>query len=154
MSNERSANNSPLVARSETRRCIRDALRLYVGRGRRYSVKQLSNGSGVPDRLIDCAIADIDSPEYRPLALECLLSIALFLGSDFTSEWLRLARQSAFDLPDDDVPPGALAADTVDDAAVVTRAALNGEFEPHEKPDLRTVGRRMVARGTILAAVA
>lgn len=149
-----SANLSLLISRSETRRSIRDALRLYVGRGRRYSVKQLSNATGVPDRLIESAIVDIDSHDYRPLAYECLLSIALFLGSDFTSEWLKLARQSAFDLPDDDTPPGALAADTVDDAATVTRAALDGNFDDAEKPDLRVVGRRMVSRGMRLAAVA
>jgi hypothetical protein len=152
VSNQQSADFSPLVSRSAARSAIRDALRLYVGRGRRYSVKQLSNATGVPDRLIECAMADVDSTEYRPLAYECLFSIALFLGSDFTSEWLKLARQAAFDLPDEDLPPGALAADTVDDAAVVTRAALDGEFKPHERPDLRVVGRRMVTRGMRLAA--
>ncbi len=148
MTHTNSADNSLLVSRS----AARNAIRLYVGRGRRYSVKQLSNATGVPDRLIECAIADVESSDYRAPGFEHLLSIALFLGSDFTAEWLQLARQGAFDLPDGDTPPGAVAADLADDAAMVTRAALDGEFQDHEKPDLRVVGRRMVAAGMRLAA--
>ena len=152
MNDRRSAGNTLLVSRSAARSAIRDALRLYVGRGRRYSVKQLSNGTGVPDRLIECAIADIDGPDYRPLAYECLFSISLFLGAEFTSEWLRLTRQGAFDLPDEEIPPGALAADNAEDNATLTRAAIDGQFDEVEKPALRLVGHRMIERGQRLVA--
>lgn len=152
MIDKQSAGNSTLVSRSAARSAVRDALRLYVGRGRRYSVKQLSNGTGVPDRLIECAIADIDSADYRPLAYECLLSISLFLGSAFTAEWLKLARQGAFDLPDEDLPPGAIAAESAEDTAIIARAAIDGEFQDHEKPGLHVVGQRMIERGQRLAA--
>lgn len=123
-----------------------------MGRGRRYTVKQLSNGTGVPDRLIECAVVDPDSPDFRPLALECLLSISRFLGAKFTTEWLRLADQGAFDLPEGSVPPGAIAADSAEDTAVIARAAADGEFGEHEKPDLHVVGQRMIERGQRLAA--
>lgn len=143
-----SADNSPIISRSAARSTIRDALRLYIGRGRRYSVKQVSNATGVKDRVFECAMCDPDDTDYRPLPLEALLSVAAFLGADFTSEWLMLAQQGAFDLPDADAPPpGAIAADNAEDNAAVTRAAIDGEFDGQERKLLRPVGLRMVARG-------
>lgn len=149
-----SANFPLLVSREQAGNTIGSALRLFVGRGRQYSVKQLANATGVKDRVIECATCDAASIDYRPLPPEALLSIALFLGSAFTSEWISLAKQGAFDLPDaDDPPPGAIAADNCDDTAVVTRAAIDGKFTSDEHPDLRVVGIRMVARGHQLAAL-
>jgi hypothetical protein len=93
-----SANDSLLVSRNSIREKLRDALRLHVGRGRRYSVKQLSNGSGVPDRMIESAMCEPDDPDYRPLTLENLLSIAKFLRAPFASAILELADLGAFEL--------------------------------------------------------
>ncbi|GGB14898.1 hypothetical protein GCM10011380_00380 [Sphingomonas metalli] len=143
-----------LVSREQARNKIADAIRLFVGRGRRYSVKQLSNGTGVPDWQINAALIDGNSPDNRPLPPEALLSVALFLGPVFTSEWLKLSNQGAFDLPDEDEPkPGDVACDTADDAATVTRAAMDGEFCADERKDLRVVGVRMMSRGARLAAL-
>jgi hypothetical protein len=80
-----SANDSLLVSRNSVRETLRAALRLYVGRGRRYSVKELSNGSGVPDRMIESALCEPDDPDYRPLTLENLASLTSFLGAPFAS---------------------------------------------------------------------
>jgi hypothetical protein len=149
-----SANFPLLVSREQAGNTIGAALRLFVGRGRHYSVKQLSNATGVKDRMIECAMCDAASVDYRPLPSEALLSVATFLGAVFTSEWMALAKQGAFDLPDaDDPPPGMLAADNCDDAAVVTRAAIDGKFTSDEHPDLRVVGIHMIARGQCLAAL-
>jgi hypothetical protein len=99
-----SANDSLLVSRSSVRERIKDALRLYVGRGRRYSVKELSNGTGVPDRMIESAMCAVDDPDYRPLTLENLLSIAKFLGPTFASVYLELAGLGAFELMEGQPP--------------------------------------------------
>jgi hypothetical protein len=101
---EESHTPEPLVSRSAAREKIRDALRLYVGRGRRYSVKELSLGSGVSTRVIEAAIAPIDDENYRPLALENLLSIAKFLKASFVSHYLELAGLGAFELMDGQIP--------------------------------------------------
>jgi hypothetical protein len=93
-----------LISRNAIGEKIRDALHLYVGRGRRYSVKQLSDATGVPERSIEAAKCEPDDPEYRPLALENLLSIAKFLGSQFVSHYLELAGLGAFDLMDGQPP--------------------------------------------------
>ena len=63
-----------------------------MGRGRRYSVKELSNGTGVADRLIESAMCAIDSEDFRPLSHEAFASIAKFLGAPFASA--TLSRQA------------------------------------------------------------
>jgi hypothetical protein len=97
-------NFTPLVSRTAIREKIRDALRLYVGRGRRYSVKELSNATGVPDRCIEAAMCDPDSEDYRPLKLEDLASIGKFLGAAFVSHYLELWGLGAFELMDAQPP--------------------------------------------------
>lgn len=149
-----SADFTPLVSRSAAREAFGKALRLYVGRGRRYSVKQLSNGAGVKDRVIECAMCDPENPEYREPELAAMLSISAYLGAAFTTEWIEPTKQAAFDLPDDgDVPPGALAADNAEDNATLTRTAMDGKFDRDERKLLRPVGVRMMSRGARLAAL-
>lgn len=89
-----------LVSREQGENAFADAMRLYVGRGRRYSVKQLSNGTGVKDRLIECAMCASGTVDFRPLNMGAQLSIMKFLGPDFTSEWIKLAGQVAFHKPE------------------------------------------------------
>jgi hypothetical protein len=114
-----SANDSLLVSRNAVREKLRDTLRLYVGRGRRYSVKELSNATGVPDRMIESAMCAVDDPDYRPLTLENLLSITSFLSAPFASAFLELSGLGAFELMDGQPPlPRVLAsAPTQEDEA-------------------------------------
>lgn len=120
------ANFGTIVSRNSAREKVRDALRLYVGRGRRYSVKELSNGTGVPDRKIECAMCDVDSTDYRPLQHEELLSIAKFLGAPFASVYLELCGLGAFELADGQIPlPKVLAsADQPEDTAEERRRLI------------------------------
>lgn len=99
----------PLVPREEAREKLRKSLSLYVGRGRRYRVDELSAGSGVPKRSIQAALAPIGDENYRPLTLENLASIAKFLLADglavpFISAYLELAGLGAFELMDGQIP--------------------------------------------------
>lgn len=100
----RRENPEPLVSRNAIREAIREALKLYVGRGRRYTVKQLSNGAGIKDRVIECAMYEVDDLEYRPLSLEALASITKFLNAPFASAYLDLAGLGAFELADGQIP--------------------------------------------------
>jgi hypothetical protein len=92
------ADIAPLISRNSIRETLRDALRLYVGRGRRYSVKELSNATGVADRMIECAMCEPDDPDFRPLALENLASLCKFLGTPFASAFLAPCELGAFEL--------------------------------------------------------
>lgn len=150
-----SAGIEPIVPRSAAYAEFAKALRLYVGRGCRYSYKEMQQKAGVPARMIEAYRYEPGDPEHRPAPFEHILSLAAAIGPEFTADWLKLADQGAFWLPDaDEPPPGELAADNADDNAVITRAARDGKFDKHERPDLRTVGNRMITRGTQLAALA
>lgn len=115
----------PLVSRNAAREKVRDALRLFVGRSRRYSVVELSKGAGVPTRIIEAAMAPINDENYRPLALENMLSIAKFLGASFVSHYLDLCGLGAFELMDGQPPlPHVLARADPDENAVEERRRL------------------------------
>lgn len=100
MTDYASANFTALVSREQAGNSVRDALALFVGRGRRYSVKQLSNATGVKDRVIECALVDPRSVDHRPLPFGAFLSVAKFLGPAFTSEVIRPIGQVAVSVPE------------------------------------------------------
>lgn len=93
-----------LVSRNAIRERQRSALRLHIGRGRRFSVKDAAEGSGVPERQIEAAMCIIDDESYRPLALENVASIAKFLGAPFASHYLELSGLGAFELMEGQPP--------------------------------------------------
>lgn len=147
------ANNSLIISRSAAWEAFRDALRMFVGKGKRYSVQQAATGSGVAYRMIQAFMAPIDSTDWRKPDLEEVLSLASFIGPEFTSEVLHCASQGAFWLPEaDDLSPGALAADLAEGAAKVTRAAADNDFNRDERRDLRPVGRALMVVGAQLEA--
>jgi hypothetical protein len=149
-----SANISLIVSRSDVGKAVAKALDLYVGRGRRYSVKELSNATGVADRMIECAKLDPEGrqgDDWRQLKPEELLSIGKFLGDGFTTEWLRLAGQGAFALPDGGIlPEPELVAEFAGDTAEVANMASDGHFCPEDERALRKLGHRLVERGMSL----
>lgn len=152
-----SANESLLVSRMELGKAVANALCLYVGRGRRYTVKQLTKATGVPARLIECAKLDPEgrqAEDWRPLKPEELVSISCFLGEAFASEWLRPAKLGAFALPDEDIPlPGELVAECADDTAEVADCAKDGKFGASDERELRSVGQREIRRGMTLVSI-
>lgn len=154
MADAASANYTLLVSRERLANAIRESLRLQVGRGRRYTVKDFHRATGVPARMIESAMCEVGSPDWRPLKAEELLSIAAFLGPDFTNEWLHFAGQGAFDLPDDEPSPGDLAIEGAEDSAAVVKAAMDGQFCEKERADLRVIGARKIRRGQQLVALA
>lgn len=112
------ANFTPLISRNRIGETIRDALHLHVGRGRRYSVRALSEATGVPERCIEAAKCEPDDPEYRPLKLEDLASLTKFLGASFASAFLEPAGLGAFELSGQPPLPKVLAsADAQEDTA-------------------------------------
>jgi hypothetical protein len=149
-----SANIETLVSRNSLREAIRKALNLYVGRGRRYTVKELSNATGVADRIIESAKLHPDNADFRPLREENLASVAKFLGAPFASVWLETMGLGAYELMEGEPPlPGILAAaDAADTAEIVSRAA-DGEFDEEDCEALKAVGHREIQRGLTLVSL-
>ena len=113
------ANFETLVSRNAILESHAKALRLFVGRGRRHTVRELSDATGVPERAIEAAKCSVDDPEHRPLKPEYLASIAKFLGAPFASVYLEMSNLGAFELMDGQIPlPKVLAnAHASEDAA-------------------------------------
>lgn len=107
MSEHSSADFIGLVSREQAENALRDAINLFVGRGRLYSVEQLAKGARIAQRRIECFRSyQHGHPDYRPLHFGDVLSIQKFLGPDFTNEWLHLTEQVAVhseELCDDDM---------------------------------------------------
>ncbi len=93
-----------LVSRNAIREKLRNALRLQIGRSRRYSVAEAAEGSGVPARQIEAAMCFVDDENYRPLSLENQASLTSFLGPSFASAYLELSGLGAFELMDGQIP--------------------------------------------------
>lgn len=149
-----SAELQPLVSREQINAAFHKALPKFVGRGKRHSAADVSIGAGVNRRTLDCYRGyPIGHPDHRPLDEGQRWSIASFVGSDLTSEVLRIMGQAAYDLPDIEPDPGALAADNSDDNAALTRAAMDGRFDTAETRDLRVIGGRLMNRGAALRAL-
>lgn len=92
-----SADKPLLVSRSVAGEAEAHALRLFIGRGKRYSVKEASNATGVKDRAIECAMAGPDNTDWRPLTAGALHSLMSFLGPDFITAWLKPTTFAAHD---------------------------------------------------------
>lgn len=154
MSDVQAAEMSPIISREQSENGFRAALNLFVGRGRRYNSKQVQIGTGISHRLIDCFRSyPSGHPDHRPLHMGAQMSIMRFLGPEFTSEWIKLADQGAYALPECDPDPGTFAISNTDDNAEVVRAAMDGVFDAEERKDLKAVGIRMVGRGAQLVAL-
>jgi hypothetical protein len=106
------ADLEPLVSRNLSYERLTFALKLFCGRGRRYSVNELSRGSGVPERAIECAMYQPHQAEFRPIRFEYLLSLNRFLGAPFVSHYLELSGLGAFELMDEQPLPSILTADS------------------------------------------
>lgn len=154
MADHHSAELTALVSHEQVETAFWTALRMFVGRGRRHSADEVSKGAGVHRRTLDCYRGyPIGHVDHRPLDQGQKFSLASYIGADLTTEWLRLIGQAAYNLPDCEPDPGAVAADNSDDNAVLVRAAVDGVFDGGERKDLKVVGSRMMNRGAQLVSL-
>jgi hypothetical protein len=102
-----------LVSRNTIREAQRRALKLFCGRGCRFTAKELWKASGVTDASLENAMRPVHDPNYRALKAEELASLDKFLGAAFTSVRLEPAGLGAFELMDGQPPlPSVLTADS------------------------------------------
>jgi hypothetical protein len=95
----------PLVSYNTICERQRHALRLFTGRGKRFSTEELSAGSGVKEKRIHAALRPVAADDYRLLRHEEFASIAKFLtgeglGATFISACIEPCGLGAFELSD------------------------------------------------------
>jgi len=150
MQHKPSVSYQPLIADEQAVNTFRRALSMFMGRGKRWKLEQVAKGAGIhPDTLGKFRSYAPGHPDHRSLDFGQLLSISAFLGADFTNEWLPLADQGAFDLPDDEPSPGTLATQLAEDTAAMVRS-LNGSGGA----DMARIGGRLVHNGKTILAMA
>lgn len=152
-----SAGNSLLVSRSAAGEKFAHALCLFVGRGKRYSAKEVERGSGVPARMVEAYMVDPDDPEWRQPRLEVVLSIASFLGPEFSSAWLSLAGQGAHWTPEGQGDDAALNTDCAEFNFAYAQATDKdspggAEITELERARLARVARKLAPKAQTVAA--
>lgn len=149
MTDNKSADFTGLIPREQAENAFRDALNLFVGRGRLYSVEQLEKGARIAHRRIECFRSyKLGHPDYRALHFGDMMSIQKFLGPDFTNEWSNLTEQVAVhseELCDDDMAT-ACAEYLLEYSKARHRSSEAGaELGPREKRALITKRVRLAA---------
>ncbi len=160
MAEDQSAEFSLLIPREQAENTFSDAVGLFVGQRRQYTVAQLAKGIRLKDKkgkdttkpIYDFLSYPSGHPDYRAPNFGLVLSITKFLGAEFTNEWIRLTEQGAFDLPDDVPDPGELARSNSYDNADLTSKAIDGTFDNDCPTKVTAIGSRMMTRGAHLVA--
>lgn len=87
-----------LVSRNCIREAQRKALKLFCGRGCRFTAKELWKATGVTDTSLENAMRPVHDPNFRALKAEELSSLDKYLGAAFASVRLEPSGIGAFDL--------------------------------------------------------
>ncbi len=118
--------NDRLISPDRAGNAVADALRLFVGRGRRFSVDDVSDGTGIPVRTLRSYVAT--GEERRTPPSDTLLVLASFLGRDFTARLLSDIGQGTFDLDPEPGAPGYVIATLMKVASVFAELGMDQVF--------------------------
>lgn len=142
-------NNGPVIPQDLAAQRLEDALRLRVGRGRRYSFASLSDATGIKTRTLE-SYAQGASP-----SLANLLSLFAVLGPGFTSDILSAAGQSAKDGTTDDPEHMRALCTLTGFAAQLAEAVEDGYVDHREAAQMQPVAQQVIdliepiARGSV-----
>lgn len=112
---------------------IQDALRLRVGRGRRYTFQGLSDATGIPTRTLESYV------QGATPGLAAFLSLCAALGPTFTSDVIGVTGQMAQDANADDPEHLRALAGLCGLAKMISDAVADGKVDHREAAQLRPV---------------
>ena len=119
-------------------RRIEDALRIRVGRGRRYSFSALSDATGIPTRTLESYV------QGATPGLCALLSLCAVLGPSFTSDVLAPCGQVASEA-DPDAPEHMRVVSMMGGmVAAVSDALADGHVDHREAAELRHMAQELI----------
>ena len=122
---------SPELAEDE----ICKAISLLMGRGKRYSVEDVSFGTKIPTRTLTAMIA---SGGDRRCPSGCnLLILASFFGVEFTERVLNVIGLGARELHPADDAPAVVISKLMTGAAEFARAGADGRYCHVDRAELR-----------------
>lgn len=132
-------NNGPVIPQDVAAQRLEDALRLRVGRGRRYSFTGLYDATGIPTRTLESYVHGASPPLCN------VLSLCAVLGPAFTSDLLSVAGQSAKEGTTDDPEHMRTLSCLTGLAAQIAQAVEDGHVDHREAAALRPVAQELIA---------
>ncbi|MFD2175648.1 hypothetical protein [Rhodobacter lacus] len=130
--------NGILISQEDAARRMEDALRLRVGRGRRFSFPALSDATGIPTRTLESYVQGA-TPQ-----LNALLSICSVLGSSFTSDILSVCGQAAHDASPGDAEHLRVVASLGELVTQISEAVADGYVDHREAAQMRPLAARLI----------
>lgn len=128
-----------LISQDAAKQRVSDALQIRIGRGKRYSFRQVAEVTGIPERTIDSYARGDNSP-----TLANLLNLCAALGPGFTSDVISLAGQSA-SACDGDGPQHMRALCVMTEASAMLAEALADDHVDHrEAAAMRPIAQRAI----------
>lgn len=130
--------NGPIIPHDLAARRIEDALRLRVGRGRRFSFSALSDATGIPTRTLESYV------QGATPGLSGLLSLCTVLGPSFTSDILSACGQVASDA-DPDAPEHVRVIGMMGSmVSAVSDALADGHVDHREAAQMRPMAAELI----------
>lgn len=130
---------SPLISQDAAKDRVSDALQLRIGRGKRYSFRQVADATGIPERTIDSYARGDNSP-----TLANLLSLFSAMGADFTSDVIALSGQSASSCNGDEPEHMRVLCAAGELVSMISAAIEDGHVDHQEAATLRPLAQRMI----------
>jgi hypothetical protein len=132
--------NPILIAHDVAQDRLADALRLFIGFGRRYSVAAVAVGTGVPERTLQSYCSGQATP-----GLANLLTLMAFLPPEFTAMLIEPAGLAGVHRIDKTDPCHHTAlAEALRTAAAVAEALRDGKVDHREQAEILPIARRTV----------
>lgn len=144
MNDAASANNELVYSRAATALVMQEILCLFVGRGRKFSVVELSAASGVAERQIECAKRAPGDIEHRHLKFEEAASILSVIG--VPAQNMFLERMGTKAQPRDQVEhaPGTVMAILSTGTAEFVKRGIDGIYCRRDRGELRETADKMI----------
>lgn len=131
--------NSPLIPHDLAACAIEDALRLRVGRGRRYSYAALADATGISQRALESYTAQGSTP-----SLAGLLSLCAVLGPGFASDILGLAGQTVSAADDAEAEHMRVLSSMGQLTSQIAQAVEDGHVDHREAAQLRPLAQSLI----------
>lgn len=143
-----SVSNPRLISTDAFREAVYHAIRLFVGRGRSWSVEDVAVALNAADhkitaRAVQSWIAS-DPIERRTPDTPMLGALCQLLGPSFTAKWLGPLGQGAHSLSAVTGSPAQIIAALMDGSAQFAVRGIDGVFCNIDRGDLETVADKMI----------
>lgn len=138
--------DAALIGQEAAARAIADALRLWVGAGRRYSLAAVAAAGGIPERTVKSYRAGETTPSFANF-----LTLAGVLGPQFFNACLRGLPFEVRATDPDDTTPQELLADVCGFSAGLAQALADGRIDHRERPEILAGVRDLQCRLSALA---